>query len=120
MASTVKMKYTTPDKQFTFELEARDNKELLEQLSALQDIFEQPRCTNCGKRNFRYLVREVEGDKYYEIQCKDCGFKLQLSQSKKGNALYPRRKNQKTGKAIGPKGDGWHKWGDEEAEGKDE
>lgn len=105
----MKVTYTTKDKQFVFEFDAQGTKDALQQVAHVQEVFEQEKCGHCGKRNFRYVHRMVGEDHYYEIQCKDCFFKLGLGQPKKDSGnLYPRRRHNKTKQAIGT--NGWHKF----------
>jgi hypothetical protein len=112
-----KYTYKTWGGKLLVEFEAKDTKTLVEELSAIQDVCEQEKCSNCDNKdinNFRFVTRLVGDDKYYELMCKGCGFKLGFGQPKKNPNLYPRRRNNKTKQPIGPKRDGWHKFESED------
>ena len=80
---------------------------MFSQLSAFQEVFGETTCGKCGSDNLRFVVRENEGNEYYELRCLDCGAKLQYSVNKKGGTLFPKRKNAE-GEWLPDKG--WTKW----------
>jgi DNA-directed RNA polymerase subunit RPC12/RpoP len=45
-------------------------------------------CGHCGGPNLSPQGRVVEDNSYFEIKCKDCGFRLPLGQHKKGDTLF--------------------------------
>ncbi len=108
----MKIRYTSSDKRLTFEFESPGVKEAFEDIAAVQEIFEQDVCgnPNCGSTNLRFSKRDIEGNGYYEVVCKDCDHKLAFGQRKVGGALFPKRVNTKTKKPIGTFGNGWHKY----------
>lgn len=101
-----------------FKIEGKSETDVFDQLASLQDVFGETHCGLCKKGNIRFATRTVEDDKYYEIQCADCGAKLALSQNKKGGTLYANRRLKnglppKAGDKDGPfdyTTKGWHKW----------
>lgn len=93
--------------KLTIELEAAKQKDIFEQLSSLQEIFGESTCGKCGKDNLKFQVREVDDNKYYELRCKDCGAVLAFGSHKKGDTLFPKRKDA-DGKFLENKG--WTKW----------
>lgn len=102
------------------EFEYNDTKTLVEEIASVQEL-EQEKCSNCNGNDFTFVVRQVGDDKYYEIKCKKCYFKLGFGIPKKGKPnLYPRRRNQKTKEPIGPKKDGWHKFENDRNDQDDE
>jgi cytochrome c5 len=104
-----KATYTTLGGRMVIEMEFATTEELVEKIAHIQDVCEQEKCTHCNGNDFRFVFRTVGDDKYYELECKKCHFKLGFGIPKKGERnLYPRRKNQKTKAPIGPKKDGWH------------
>ena len=110
----MKASYKTLGGKLLVEFEANDTKSLVEEIAAVQEVCEQEECTNCGNSDFKFVVRTVGDDKYYELKCNTCYYKLGFGIPKKGKPnLYPRRRNQKTKEAIGPKKDGWHKFENE-------
>lgn len=105
----MKCSYTTLNGKLVVDLEVANTKELVEELAAIQDVCEEKECAECKGKDFRFVTRLVGDDKYYEIMCKKCNFKLGFGQPKKGKGnLYPRRYNHKTKQPIGKWG--WHKF----------
>jgi len=98
----MKLLYTTRDGRMQFELEGKTQTDLFEQLSQVQEVFENGVCRRKGKEsdNVRYRVREdKEENKYYELVCIDTdpvlrNAKLSFGQHKKGGTLYPHRKDK--------------------------
>ena len=104
-----KASYKTLGGKLLVEFEFDDTKTLIEGLASVQEVCEQEACSHCDASDFKFVVRAVGDDKYYELKCKACGWKLGFGIPKKGKPnLYPRRRNQKTKEPIGPKKDGWH------------
>lgn len=93
--------------RMTVELESEDQKELFSKLASVQEIFAEEKCGLCGSTNLRFVTREVDGNKYYELRCADCGAILSFGQHKKGGTLFPKRKDDE-GNYLPNKG--WHKW----------
>jgi hypothetical protein len=102
----MKLNYKVSDK-LSFELEGEGQKEIFKELSAIQEIFGEESCGLCKSHNLRYVVRNVEGNDYYELRCADCGAILAFGQHKKGGTLFPRRKDD-DGKWLPNRG--WHKY----------
>ena len=75
------------------EFECDTPKEVFNQLSVFQEVFGETKCGKCGSENLRFVVRENDGNEYYEIRCMDCGAKLAFGANKKGGGLFPRRKD---------------------------
>lgn len=92
------------------ELEASDQKDIFEELSSLQEVFGQNQCGKCKGTNLKFQVREVDGNKFYETRCQSCGAKLSFGAHKKGNSIFPRRKDSE-GKYLN--NGGWLKWNKE-------
>lgn len=91
----------------TFEVDGADQKEIFEKLASVGEVFGESNCGQCGKTNIRFRVREIEGNKYYELKCADCGAILAFGAHKKGGTLFPKRKDNE-GNYI--KNKGWTKW----------
>jgi len=96
MEINMKVIYKANDK-LQFELEGSGQKE----------IFSEEKCGLCGSTSLRFIVRNVEGNDYYELRCNDCGAVLAFGQHKKGGTLFPKRKDD-DGNYLPNKG--WHKW----------
>lgn len=103
---SMKLKYRVNDK-LEFELEGSGQKEVFKELSTIQEIFGEEACGLCGKRDIRYIVRNVDGNDFYELRCTDCGAILTFGQHKKGATLFPKRKDDKNNYLPNR---GWHKW----------
>tara|TARA_R100001132_G_C3194121_1_gene44621 strand:+ start:114 stop:443 length:330 start_codon:yes stop_codon:yes gene_type:complete len=91
----------------TVEFESDTVREVFTQLSSFQEVFGEIKCGKCGSDNLRFVVRENEGNEYYEIRCQDCGAKLAFGSHKKGGGLFPRRKDV-DGNWLPDHG--WQKW----------
>ena len=102
----MKVKYKVSDK-LEFELEGAGQKEVFKELALIQEIFGEEKCGVCGSQNIKFVVRNVEGNDYYELRCSDCGSILAFGQHKKGGTLFPKRKED-DGKYLPNRG--WHKW----------
>ncbi|NBX98110.1 hypothetical protein EB118_22125 [bacterium] len=102
----MKILYKVNDK-LTFELEGEGQKEIFKELSTIQEIFSEEQCGLCGSTNIRFVVRNVDGNDYYELRCLDCGAVLAFGQHKKGGTLFPKRKDD-DGNYMPNKG--WHKF----------
>jgi hypothetical protein len=102
----MKLNYKVSDK-LSFELEGEGQKEIFKELASIQEIFGEESCGLCKSHNLRYVVRNVDGNDYYELRCADCGAILAFGQHKKGGTLFPRRKDDE-GKWLPNRG--WHKY----------
>jgi hypothetical protein len=102
----MKLNYRVNDK-LEFELEGAGQKEIFKELSTIQEIFGEESCGLCNKNNIRYIVRNVEGNDFYELRCSDCGAVLAFGQHKKGGTLFPKRKDEANDYLPNR---GWHKW----------
>lgn len=110
----MKVKYKVNDK-LEFELEGSGQKEVFKELAMIQEIFGEEKCGLCGSSNIKFVVRNVEGNDYYELRCADCGAVLAFGQHKKGGTLFPKRKDD-DGNYLPSKG--WHKWNKENLKDK--
>lgn len=98
----MKVLYTTRDGKLTFELEGQSQAELFEKLAQTQEIFEDRTCTKHGEESdeVNFVVREVDGNKFYELQYvgnnqKLWGCKRTFGQSKQNKGqLFPHRKDK--------------------------
>jgi hypothetical protein len=105
----MKVKYAVNNK-LQFELEGSGQKEVFKELALIQEIFGEEACGLCKSTNIKYIVRNVDGNDYYELRCVDCGGILSFGQHKKGGTLFPKRKDDE-GAYLPNKG--WHKWNKE-------
>lgn len=102
----MKLKYKVNDK-LEFELEGSGQKEIFKELAIIQEIFGEEKCGLCSSTNLKFIVRNVEGNDYFELRCGDCGAILAFGQHKKGGTLFPKRKDDQ-GNYLPNRG--WHKW----------
>tara|TARA_R100000005_G_C4990625_1_gene198080 strand:- start:243 stop:572 length:330 start_codon:yes stop_codon:yes gene_type:complete len=101
------MKVTYQEGKLSVQLECDSQKELFTQLAQFQEVFSENKCGKCGSENLRFVVRENDGNEYYELRCLDCGAKLAFGVMKKGGGLFPRRKDSE-GNWLPDRG--WTKW----------
>lgn len=76
------------------EAEGKDIKDVFTQLSGAVEVFGHSICGACRGENVVPTVREVQGNTYYELRCRDCGSTLAFGQRKADGALYPKRKDK--------------------------
>lgn len=90
------------------EAESEKQTEIFEQLHSLQEVFGQSRCGKCGNEDsFKYVVREVDDNKFYELRCEKCRAKITFGAHKRGNTLFPKRKDDE-GEYLPD--NGWLRW----------
>lgn len=103
------MKFNFQSKKFgPVEIEGNTQVELFQKIADFQEVFDEPGCGSCKSDNYRFSVREVDDNKYYELVCNDCGCKLSLGQNKKGGSLFPKRKDNDGN--WDNKNKGWNRW----------
>lgn len=91
----------------SIEFEAETQKDIFKTQSSLDEVFGETTCGKCSSEKVRFVVRENDGNEYYEIRCIDCGAKLAFGAHKKGGGLFPRRKDA-DGNWLPD--NGWQKW----------
>lgn len=101
------MEVTKKVGSLTITFEGETQKDIVKQLSSLEEVFGESVCGKCGSENLRWVVRENDGNEYYELRCLDCGAKLAFGVNKKGGGLFPKRKDGE-GNWLPDKG--WTKW----------
>jgi len=95
----IKHKFNVPFGQFEVEYDGTI-KEIHQQIYYVSEALGHNKCGNpkCGGENIQPAFRNVDGNNYYSILCKDCNHSLQLGQYKKGEGLFAKR------------GEGWTKY----------
>tara|TARA_Y100000004_G_C8912666_1_gene411657 strand:- start:281 stop:610 length:330 start_codon:yes stop_codon:yes gene_type:complete len=101
------MKVSKTIGSLTIEFEAETVKDIFKQASSLEEVFGEVKCGKCGSENVRFVVRENDGNEYYELRCMECGARLAFGVHKKGGGLFPRRKDS-DGNWLPD--NGWQKW----------
>lgn len=71
----------------------KGHKDLFKQLAAFTEVFSDESCGKCKSGDVAYVVRNVEDNDFYEKKCKSCGAKLAFGSHKKGDTLFPKRKD---------------------------
>lgn len=69
-------------------------KEIFAELASAAEVFGQNVCGSCGSELTVPVVREVDGNTYYEMRCTSCNCTLGFGQTKVGGKLFPRRKDK--------------------------
>jgi hypothetical protein len=101
------MKVTKTIGNITLDIERETQKEVFKDLAAFEEVFGENSCGKCSSENLRCVVRENDGNEYYEMRCLDCGARLSFGVHKKGGGIFPRRKDS-DGNYLPDKG--WQKW----------
>ena len=102
------MKVTYRLRSCNLEVEGKDSKDCFLQLSAAVEVFVHSQCGDCQSPDVTPCVRENSGNTYYEMRCSNCHATLAFGQRRQDGALYPRRKNSKTGEWL--PNNGWVKF----------
>ena len=90
----MKVRFNVSD-NMTCEVEGDSQRDIFEQLAALSEVFGNDMCGKCKSTNIKYIIRtNSDDDKFYELQCMDCRAKLSFGCHKKGNSLFPHRKDK--------------------------
>lgn len=78
-----------------FNIDFSGQKDLIKELSSLQEIFGYTNCGACKSTDLRYVLREnKKKNKYYELKCKKCHAKLTFGQHQESNTLFPKLKDE--------------------------
>ena len=101
------MKLTYSVGNLTVDFETDTVRDGFSQLATFQEVFGETMCGKCGSENLKFVVRENEGNEYYELRCADCHARLAFGAHKKGGGLFPRRKDA-DGNWLPD--NGWTKW----------
>lgn len=76
------------------EAEGDTQTSVFEELAKLQEVFDHKECGHCHGTDLKFMVREVEGNKFYELRCCNisCNARLKFGAHKQGNTLFPKRR----------------------------
>jgi hypothetical protein len=86
-------------------LESDNIKAMFDQLAAFQEIFDFGACGCCHQKQIRFVVRQVNGNKFYELHCELCKARKSFGQMRVSGDLFPHR-NDKAGNQL--PNDGWY------------
>lgn len=103
----MKVTYRNRSGNLSCEFEADSPRELFVQLATFQEVFDEGSCGKCDSTELRFIVRDNNGNQYYELKCLDCGAKLAYGLNRKGGGLFPKRKSA-SGEWLPDRG--WTKW----------
>jgi hypothetical protein len=105
----MKITYSSRNGRLAVEIQADTQKDLFQQISSFQEVFDETACGACQNTDLRFVVRNVDDNDFFELHCLNtsCRHRLAFGQHKKGGSLFPSRKD-KDGKWL-PK-NGWTKW----------
>ena len=92
----------------TVEFDGETQKDIFKQLSSLEEVFGESACGKCESGNLRFVVRENDGNEFYELRCLECGGKLAFGAHKQGGGLFPRRKDADGGWLTDKGGQRWN------------
>jgi len=101
------MKVTFQAPKCSVEVEAADAKGCFEELANGLEIFTQTKCGACDSDHVIPVVRENQGNHFYEMKCLQCGASLGFGQRRQDGQLFPRRK---TSDGEWLDNGGWTKW----------
>lgn len=91
----------------SFEVEGDTQRDVFKEIASFEEVFGENTCGKCKSVNVRCVVRENDGNEYFEMRCLDCGARLGFGSHKKGGGLFPRRKDAE-GNWLAD--GGWQKW----------
>lgn len=101
------MRVTKTVGNLTLDINAETQKEVFKELATFEEVFGESSCGKCNSDNLRFVVRENDGNEYYELRCQSCGARLSFGSHKKGGGLFPRRKDSDNNYLPDK---GWQKW----------
>jgi hypothetical protein len=85
----------------TVKVSGNTHTEIFDGMSQAQEVFGTGECGACQNKDIRYVVRENDGNKYYELHCTNpkCRARLPFGVSKaKAGELYPKKRFKSLGK----------------------
>jgi len=96
----MKLRFTTKNRQLTFEVEGDSPKDLFSELASIQEIFDVHECGACHGPDVQFRVRKSKNQQgkeieYYELQCRNhqCRARLTFGQNADHKGLFPKRKD---------------------------
>lgn len=86
--------YKSHNGRLMFKIEGGTQKELFENIADIQEVFESDSvCGMCRSADIHFRVREVQGNKYFELRCGACNAQFAFGQNKDMKSLFPKRKD---------------------------
>lgn len=95
--------------RLVFEIDGKSQKDIFEQLASIQEVFSFTKCEKCQSTDLKFVVREVEGNKFYELRCQNrqCRARLSFGSHKVGETLFAKKKD---GGGNWLADSGWVRW----------
>jgi hypothetical protein len=103
----MKLTYTNTAGKLTLEAEVANSVEAFETMAEFTEVFDETCCGACASTNIRFDVRRPQTYVYYNLVCRDCGCRLDVSQHKNTKTLFISRKDD-AGNPLPH--DGWYKY----------
>jgi hypothetical protein len=113
----MKVKYRSADGRVEVEVDGKDTKDCFTQLASSVEVFGNSTCGACESQRTAPVVRENDGNHYFEMRCLDCGAALAFGQKRQDQSLFPKRKG-KDGSYLD--NGGWLRWKDHKQERENE
>jgi hypothetical protein len=104
----VKVHYKTGSGRLVFELEGPSVKDIFRLVAETQNVFEaDSNCGCCKSPDIQFRVRTIDSNEYFDLYCEACCASLNFGQTKKGNSLFPKRRD---GEGMMLVNRGWRVW----------
>ncbi len=105
------VKFLTSNRRLTFEINGETHQDIFEGLASIEEVFDSENaCGVCKGTAIRYQHRNVHGNDFHELVCKDptCRARFSFGHAKQPKgALFPkRRRKDDSGNWTG----GWEKY----------
>lgn len=104
----MKVRYTTANGRIEFESQDGLNvKAAFAFVAAVQELFEESACGQCGCTELKFDKRTYDSNDYYKLVCNKCQASLDYGQKKDGVGMFPKRVDADK-KPVGK--NGWYHW----------
>ncbi len=107
-ALMIKAHYKTMSGRVTVEVSGDSIKDVYRDLAMVQEVLDaESKCGCCNSDQIGFGHRIVDDNQFFELRCRACTAQFSFGQTKKGERLFPKRKD-KDGNTL-PNG-GWSVW----------
>lgn len=113
----MKLTYTNPKGNLTFEQDGVDRKAAFELVAVLDELFGEEKCGCCGSEDIRHQVTHPGEYTYYKLKCQnpDCGAVLDFGQNKDMKGLFVKRWDADERQPL--PNNGWYVWDGQRRDG---
>ena len=88
----MKAHYKSSTGRLVIEVEGPNAKAIFERIAEVQEILDaDAQCGCCGSPQIKFRVRDVKGNRFFELHCEACHARLAFGQNRDGVGLFPRR-----------------------------